>query len=130
DSGPPTSTIAGKRFPEMRNMRKVTSPPRVVVVGSINMDSTIEVPRLPRPGETIAGTGHHSQLGGKGANQAVAAAQAGAHVQMVGAVGTDLAGSEALRKLESYGVHTHLVVEDSRHPTGVAHIHVDQQGEN
>ena len=103
---------------------------RIAVVGSINQDIVIHVPRIPRPGETV----HHGRLGhyagGKGANQAVAAARAGAQVSMLGAVGTDAAGDDLLRGLTAHGVDTtHVVLKDSA-ATGTALIAVDDAGAN
>ena len=93
---------------------------RIAVVGSINQDIVIRVPRIPRPGETV----HHGRLGryagGKGANQAVAAARAGATVSMLGAVGTDADGNDLLRGLAAHGVDTTHVarVDLGRHRHG------------
>ena len=103
---------------------------RLAVVGSINQDIVIRVPRIPRPGETV----HHGRLahfaGGKGANQAVAAARAGATVSMLSAVGTDAAGDDLLRGLIADGVDaTHVARVDSA-ATGTALIAVDSAGAN
>ena len=103
--------------------------PRVVVVGSINVDLVVAVSRLPRAGETVAGGRFARHGGGKGANQAVAAARLGASVAFVGAVGDDEMGDEAVRALASEGIDVSGVsrLED---PTGVALIVVDSAGEN
>jgi ribokinase len=101
--------------------------PRIVVVGSINLDLVVRVPTLPRPGETVGG-GTFSQIpGGKGANQAVACARLGADVTMVGAVGRDAAAEDALRGLRETDVTLRL--EQSAEHTGVALIEVDATGE-
>ena len=102
---------------------------RVVVVGSANMDLVVRQPRLPRPGETMFGSDFATVAGGKGLNQAVAAALAGAEVEFVGAVGVDAHG-EALRAvLVGHGVGVDgLRVVDA--PTGTAHISVVDGGEN
>lgn len=101
----------------------------VVVFGSINVDLVAQVARIPAPGETLAGHSFAMVPGGKGANQAVAAARAGAKVAMFGAVGRDAFGVSALANLEASGVDlTGVVGVDT--PTGVALIHVDAQGEN
>jgi ribokinase len=102
---------------------------RVIVVGSINIDLVTFIERLPRPGETISG-GRFAQVhGGKGANQAVAAARLGADVSLVGVVGRDEFGDSARASLRSEGVSTEFIgTGDS--PTGVAQIMVDAAGEN
>ena len=103
---------------------------RIAVVGSINQDIVIRVPRIPRPGETV----HHGRLahfaGGKGANQAVAAARAGATVSMLSAVGTDAAGDDLLRGLIADGVDTAHVARVDSAATGTALIAVDHAGAN
>src|SRR4051812_33143635 len=98
----------------------------LTVVGSINLDLVARVDRLPRPGETVGG-GHLSRYpGGKGANQAVAAARLGAKVRMVGAVGDDAFADEALSGLREAGVELEL---ERVGETGVALIYVDDEGE-
>ncbi len=102
----------------------------IAVVGSINQDIVIRVPRIPRPGETV----HHGRLaryaGGKGANQAVAAARAGATVSMLAAVGTDPDGDDLLRGLIAEGVDTTHVARVDSAATGTALIAVDDAGAN
>lgn len=101
----------------------------VVVVGSINIDLVTLVPRLPSPGETVTGGSFQISHGGKGANQAVAAARLGARTFMVGAVGNDAFGKEAKEVLAREGVDiTWLATKEG--PTGVAQIIVDRRGEN
>src|SRR5215208_1945722 len=102
----------------------------VVVVGSVNADLVVTVARLPRAGETVSGGTFARHGGGKGANQAVAAARAGARVALVGAVGADDLGDEALRELEAEGVDVSAVLRLAHVPTGVAAIVVDERGEN
>jgi ribokinase len=103
--------------------------PAVTVVGSINLDLVAAVPRLPRPGETLTGAELDRVPGGKGANQAVAAARLGADVRFVGAVGDDDSGRAALAELREAGVDlAGLQVVDE--PTGIALILVDEAGEN
>jgi ribokinase len=103
--------------------------PSLTVVGSINLDLVVTVEHLPRPGETVSGGKLERIPGGKGANQAVAAARLGADVRMVGAVGADSFAAEALGGLQEAGVR--LDVEHLSHiPTGVALISVDAAGEN
>jgi ribokinase len=101
--------------------------PRLTVVGSINLDLVVRAERLPRPGETVTGASFSRGPGGKGANQAVAAARLGAEVRMVGCVGSDAAADEALAGLREAEVEEGWVVRDA--PTGVALITVDGAGE-
>ena len=103
---------------------------RVVVVGSLNMDMVMRVPRIPRPGETVHGGRLGRYPGGKGANQAVAAARAGAAVAMVGAVGRDDAGSALLASLAEAGVDGSDVRQPADAATGTAMIVVDGSGAN
>ena len=102
---------------------------RVVVVGSVNADLVVAVDALPGPGETVAGGRFARWGGGKGANQAVAAARLGAAVAIVGAVGDDAFGEEALRELADEGVDVGAVARVDA-ATGVALIVVDSAGEN
>jgi ribokinase len=102
-------------------------PVELTVVGSINLDFTLRMERLPRPGETVAGTQFVRTPGGKGANQAVAAARLGAAVTMVGAVGDDAFADEALAELVAAGVTLEV---ERRGETGVALIFVETGGEN
>ena len=101
----------------------------IVTVGSINIDLFANVPRLPKPGETIKGTAFSTAPGGKGANQALAAQRAGAQTVMVGAVGKDAFAESALALLKSGGVDL-TRVRDVSEPTGVAIIMVGDDGEN
>lgn len=102
----------------------------IAVVGSLNLDTTIRVPRLPAAGETVLGTDHFDDTGGKGANQAVAAARLGRSVSMVGMVGEDDAGRRLLASLVSSGVGVESVAVDGAARSGVAMITVDESGEN
>jgi sugar/nucleoside kinase (ribokinase family) len=102
----------------------------VIVVGSVNADLVVSVAELPRAGETVTGGTFARHGGGKGANQAVAAARAGASVAMVGAVGADDLGDEALRELAAEGIDVSAVARLDGVPTGVAAIVVDARGEN
>ncbi|RBI77616.1 ribokinase [Roseovarius sp. TE539] len=99
----------------------------ILNIGSINADFVYSVPRLPKPGETLAASGRALYLGGKGANMSVAAARAGAHVLHLGAVGAD--GRWAVERLLEYGVDTRHVSEVAE-PTAHAIITVDPTGEN
>jgi ribokinase len=102
----------------------------IAVFGSINMDITAYSDRLPRPGETLHGTRYITGLGGKGANQAAAAAKLGAKTHFIGRLGRDHFGSSALDLLQAFGVHTSHLLSDPAHPTGIAIINVDAGGEN
>ena len=101
--------------------------PRLTVVGSVNLDLVARCERLPRVGETLTDATFARYPGGKGANQAVAAARLGAHVRFVGAVGADAFAEEALAGMRDVGVELELGQGDS---TGVAVILVDAEGEN
>ena len=101
----------------------------VVVFGSINLDLVARVPRIPAPGETVAGLAFTTAPGGKGANQALAARQAGAQVALYGAVGRDAFADAALANLVADRVNLDGVARVSG-ATGVALISVDAQGEN
>jgi ribokinase len=103
-------------------------PPKLTVVGSINLDLVARVERLPRAGETLSGATLERIPGGKGANQAVAAARLGAEVRMVGRVGRDANAEDALAGLREAGVE--LAVGEVDAPTGVAIILVADDGEN
>ncbi len=102
---------------------------QVLVIGSINVDLAVAVPRLPRPGETVLGGRFERHFGGKGANQAVAAARAGAQVTMLGAVGRDAYGDASLAALAAEGIDVTRVRRVDE-PTGVALITVASDGEN
>jgi ribokinase len=101
----------------------------IVVFGSLNMDLIVPVPHLPRPGETVLSPSHAKATGGKGANQAVAAARAGGEVVMVGCLGRDGFGDELLEIVSAEGVDTSLI-EHVDAPTGIAVVTVADDGEN
>jgi ribokinase len=104
--------------------------PQVVVIGSANTDLTIPVPHLPHPGETVIGGGFQVLAGGKGANQAVAAARAGARVTFVAKIGCDSFGDSALKGLRREKIDTRYVTRSPATPSGVALIMVGRRGEN
>lgn len=103
------------------------SPPTIAVVGSVNLDLVVTCERLPRPGETLSGATFARYPGGKGANQAVAAARLGARVSLTCAVGRDSFAEEALAEIRRAGVDLRLHESDA--PTGVALIEVSSDGE-
>ncbi|MEY9909846.1 ribokinase [Catenulispora sp. MAP12-49] len=107
-----------------------TASRRVVVIGSINVDEVVGVAELPTPGETVHGRERATGLGGKGANQAVAAAVAGGEVALVGAVGADERGATALEQLRGYGVDTSMVATLDGTPSGRALVILSEAGEN
>lgn len=106
-----------------------STAPAVVVLGSLNMDLIVRAPRLPSPGETVAGSNFSTSPGGKGANQAVAAARAGGRVRMIGAVGDDGFGPALIGALDAAGVDTGRVRRVPG-PSGIALITVDDAAEN
>ena len=101
----------------------------IIVVGSLNLDMVASVPRNPNPGETITGTGFHWFIGGKGANQAAAAAQLGAPVKMIGRHGTDGFAESLLQTLREKGVDTSAIAP-AEGPSGIAVILVTPEGQN
>ena len=103
--------------------------PDILVIGSLNADLVVRAPHFPQPGETISGEDLQTIPGGKGANQAVAAARQGAHVSMLGRVGKDTFGPLLINSLKSNQVDTFLVSEDDS-ATGTAIIIVDSNGQN
>ncbi len=102
----------------------------ILVLGSLNLDLIVRTPRLPAPGETILGSAFLTAPGGKGANQAVAAAKLGAPVKMIGRVGADDFGKTLRHTLSAVGVDTQYLVTDDAAATGVASIWVDDNGQN
>jgi ribokinase len=103
---------------------------RIVVVGSVNTDMVVKSDRIPAPGETVVGGTFMMAAGGKGANQAVAAARLGAQVTLVAKVGRDVFGDQALENFRGEGIATEYIVADPQAATGVALILVDRSGEN
>jgi ribokinase len=105
-------------------------PARICVVGSANIDLLVKVPRLPRPGETVLGGQFASAPGGKGANQAVAAARAGGDVAFIACVGQDAFGAQAIAGYQADEINVAHVRREPATPTGVGLIFVDAAGEN
>jgi ribokinase len=106
------------------------SSPEIVVVGSYNRDVALYVDRLPAPGETVLGKGRLESPGGKGSNQAIQAARAGAATAMIAAIGEDGAGDEAMALWAAEGIDTSGVARLADAGTGMAAILVDASGEN
>jgi ribokinase len=104
--------------------------PKLVIVGSSNTDMVVRAEHLPLPGETVLGEKFIMTAGGKGANQAVAAARLGADVTFVARLGRDMFGDKALAGFEAEGVHTAYIVRDDEEVSGVALIVVDRKAEN
>lgn len=102
----------------------------LVVVGSLNMDLVVRAPRHPRPGETLIGSQFQTFPGGKGANQAVAAARLGATVRLIGRVGKDAFGDALLQTVRQDGVDTSFIYRDPKAASGVALITLDEAGQN
>jgi ribokinase len=102
----------------------------VIVLGSLNMDLVVRTEHIPRPGETVRGDQFATIPGGKGANQAAAAARLGARVEMVGRVGADAFGPVLLENMRAQGVGVSHVASDAEAPTGIAMIILDAGGEN
>ena len=105
-------------------------PARITVVGSLNMDLVVRAPRMPVPGETLIGSDFRVIPGGKGANQAVAAARLGAQVTMIGRVGNDDFGRAQQRNLAQEGIDVTHVSVDPEEATGIALITLDATGQN
>ena len=109
---------------------KEVTMPSIVVVGSSNTDMVVRVPHIPVPGETVLGGDFIVAAGGKGANQAVAAARLGATVFLVACLGEDTFGDNAIANFRREGIRTDYVVRYAEAPSGVALIFVGEEGEN
>lgn len=103
---------------------------KIAVLGSLNKDLVLKVDKLPIPGETVVAGSCSAFLGGKGANQAVAAAKMGAHVTMLGMVGDDNDGQMFIDSLEENDILTHLIMRTTKSDTGLAVVSVEASGEN
>ena len=103
---------------------------RLVVLGSVNADHVLRVPHFPRPGETLTGHSYQVVPGGKGANQAVAAARLGAPVSFIARIGDDAIGQQMHQGFEQDGIDVSAVELDETLPTGIAIIYVSDEGEN
>lgn len=102
---------------------------RVVVLGSLNVDTTLHIDQMPKPGETISAKSKTNSAGGKGANQAVAAVRSGAVTSFIGQVGDDGNGKFMIDALENDGINTDHVAVDKVEGTGSAVILLDSQGQ-
>lgn len=108
----------------------MNAKPNVVVVGSFMMDLIVRADRMPKEGETIIGKEFRRAPGGKGANQAMAAARLGGKVTMIGRVGNDLFGQDQIQSLSQAGIETRYIVVDPEAPTGVGSITLDDSSGN
>ena len=104
--------------------------PGITIIGSSNTDMVINADHLPGPGETILGRSFFMNPGGKGANQAVAAARLGGNITFICKTGDDIFGKQSLLLFEKEGINTSYLLSDSKNPSGVALITVDKNGEN
>lgn len=103
---------------------------KIIIIGSCNTDMVVTVKQLPKPGETILGDSFKMYSGGKGANQAVAATRMGGNVTFIAKVGNDLFGKQAIEHYKNEGMDVSHIIVDNEHPTGVALINVNEEGEN
>jgi ribokinase len=108
----------------------IGQPKKIVVIGSSNTDMVVRAPALPRPGETVLGGEFFMAPGGKGANQAVAAARAGGEVHFIARIGDDVFGRQSRDGLARDGIHIEHIFVDKDRPSGVALIIVGSDGEN
>lgn len=108
----------------------MSNAPRIVVVGSINMDLVVRCARLPVPGQTVTALSSMEIPGGKGANQAVAASRAGGQVTMIGRVGADSMASRLVDNLRQHHVRTERILTSSQCASGIAVVAVESSGEN
>jgi ribokinase len=102
----------------------------IIVIGSSNTDMVIKASHLPQPGETILGGTFFMNAGGKGANQAVAAARLGGEVLFIAKTGDDVFGKQSIELFRDEGIDISCIIKDAQHPSGVALITVDDNGEN
>lgn len=103
---------------------------KIVVIGSSNIDMVAQVNHLPAPGETVGGARFMQAFGGKGANQAVAAARLGGSVTFITSLGNDMYAEILKKQFKKEGIKTDYIINDDNHPTGTALIFVDNNGEN
>jgi ribokinase len=103
---------------------------KIIVIGSCNTDMVIKADRLPVPGETVIGGTFFMNPGGKGANQAVAAARLGGRVTFISKTGNDVFGKQSIELYNNEGINTDYIFSDEDSPSGIALITVDSHGEN
>lgn len=103
---------------------------KIIIIGSSNTDMVAKTTHLPAPGETVLGGDFFMAPGGKGANQAVAAARLGGNVTFIAKLGNDIFGKQAISQYEKEGIDTKYIVTDAAEPSGIALITVDANGEN
>lgn len=115
---------------ELFNLKLVIMSKNIIVIGSCNTDMVIKADRLPVPGETVMGGSFMMNPGGKGANQAVAAARLKGNVHFIAKTGNDLFGKRSIEQYEDEGIHVEHIYSDPVLPSGVALIMVDVNGEN
>ncbi|MCM1096287.1 MAG: PfkB family carbohydrate kinase, partial [Terasakiella sp.] len=111
-------------------METIPRRPRIVVVGSCNTDMIIRTEHFPIPGETVLGGVSYMEPGGKGANQAIAAARLGGEVTLVSKIGYDVFGLQAMELYRKEGIATRYVITDPANPSGMAMVTVNSSGEN
>lgn len=111
-------------------MTNRTLTPNIVVIGSLNVDTLLSVHMLPKPGETVSATAQETRYGGKGANQALAAARQGGIVSLIGCVGNDPRGSAYIEYLMAQGINIAPVMAFDGHRTGSAYIVINPEGQN
>ncbi|HZK62931.1 MAG TPA: ribokinase, partial [Puia sp.] len=104
--------------------------PDILIIGSSNTDMVIQAERLPAAGETILGGRFFMNPGGKGANQAVAAARLGGHITFIAKTGNDIFGRQSLQLFNAEGINTSYLLSDPENPSGIALITVDKNAEN
>jgi len=102
----------------------------IIVIGSSNTDMVIKAPKFPVPGETLLGGTFFMFPGGKGANQAVAAARLGGQITFIARLGSDIFGDQAMQQFKQEGINTQYIISDPKNPSGVALITLDAKGEN
>lgn len=108
----------------------IVKKPKIIVIGSCNTDMVVKANRLPVPGETVLGGSFMMSPGGKGANQAIAAARLGGDVTFIAKTGNDLFAHQSMELFETEGIKTNYIFSDPNNPSGVALISVDRYGEN
>lgn len=114
----------------VRADRNEAKGPNILVIGGFTMDLVVKTPKAPENGETVLGTEFNRYPGGKGGNQAVAAARLGGTVTMIGKLGMDSFGDEVLSMLENDQINTSFIGREKDYPTGIGSIVVDQNGDN